>query len=452
MRFRFCHIVIIALTWLSSAQAADLKEVYLIAIDNDPTIQAAFAALRANEQALPQALANMVPNISGTYTTSGTKDNVNFFGDYNTNQYGITLNQPLFHPELWAQFEQARHISKGARATYLSATQDLIIRVANQYFAILGAIDDLNFAQSQRKAFARELEQSKQRFEVGLIAITGVEEAKARHDNAVANEIAAKNAVADQYEKLREITGRPLPEGISLFPIEHPLSLLPPTPANQESWVASAHQYNLNVYAAKENAEQQKALIGYQASGHFPKFDFQASVQRVRNPPPFPFDELQTQKSVTLNVAVPIFAGGGVVFRTQEASARYDEALKRWEAEQRTADSNTRQAYRGVLTAISGVEALAQAVVSNRSALEATQAAYEVGSRTMVDVLNAQSNLLAAERDHSKARYKYLYEGLLLKQAAGILNMGDLIAVNELMVGKGKCDIAMTVPANRKKS
>jgi outer membrane protein len=436
MRFGFKHLFLIASWWASSIHAADLREVYLIAIDNDPTIQAAFAALKANEQAIPQAIAQMVPNITANYTTAGTDDNVAVFGDYNTHAYGITLTQPLFHPEHWAQFEQARHVTKGARAAYLSATQGLIIRVASQYFAILGAIDDLHFTQSQRKAFARELEQSKQRFEVGLIAITAVEEAKARHDNAVANEIAAQNAVFDQYEKLREITGRPLPEGVALFPITHPLSLVPPSPADQESWVASAHRYNLDVTVAKEKAEQQKALIAYQVSGHFPKFDFQADVQSYKGQPPYPFDLLTIQKTITLNVVFPLFAGGGTVFRTQEASARYEEAMKQLEAQQRTADSNTRQAYRGVLTAISGVEALAQAVVSNRSALDATQAAYEVGTRTMVDVLNAQSNLLSAQREHSKARYKYLLEGLKLKQASGILNMDDLCAVNALMVSK----------------
>lgn len=432
----FVRLLLVSLCWVPLAKGEDLRQVYLIAIDNDPTIQAAFAALKANEQAIPQALAQMAPNISGNFTTTGTHDNVPFFGNYNTRNYGITLTQPIFHPEYWAQFEQARHICIGAKATYFSATQDLIIRVANQYFAILGAIDDLHFAQSQRKAFARELEQSQQRFEVGLIAITAVQEAKARHDNAVANEIAAQNAVFDQYEKLREITGRPLPEGITLFPISHPLQLIPPSPTDQESWVLSAHKYNLRVAAAKESAKQQKALIGFQAAGHFPKFDFQASAQRTKPAPPFPFDQLQTQKSISLNVAVPIFASGAVIFRTEEARARYEEAMMKWEAEQRSADSATRQAYRGVLTAISGVEALAQAVVSNRSALEATQAAYDVGTRTMVDVLNAQSDLLAAERDHSKARYKYLLEGLKLKQAAGILNMDDLLAVNSLMTCK----------------
>lgn len=438
MRFDFRYLVVIIAYWAMPTHATNLKEVYMMAIDSDPTIQAAFAVMKANEQSFPQAIAQLIPNLSGNYMTSGTQDNVSIFGNYNEQNYGLTLTQPIFHPEYWAQLDQARHICKGARASYLSATQELIIRVASQYFAVLGAIDDLTFAQSQRKAFARELEQSEERFQVGLIAITAVQEAKARHDNAVANEIAAQNTVFDQYEKLREIIGCPLPEGVTLFPISHPLTLIAPSPNDQESWVASAHRYNLKVYAAKENAAQQKSLIGYQASGHFPKFDFQANISRVKSQPPFPFNVPNTQKTIALNVSIPLFSGGSVISRTQEAAARYDEAMKKLEAEQRTADSLTRQAYRGVLTAISGVEALAQAVVSNRSALEATQAAYEVGTRTMVDVLNAQSNLLAAERDHSKARYKYLLEGLKLKQSSGILNIDDLLAVNELMTSKSE--------------
>lgn len=434
MRQRIPLLVLIMISFYASMlHAASLKEVYRMAVESDPTIQAAFAALRANEQAIPQAIAQMVPNLSANYTTTGTQDDVSIFGDYNTQNYGITLTQPIFHPEHWAQLEQARHVCKGARASYLAATQELIIRVATQYFAVLGALDDLTFTESQRKAFARELEQSQQRFEVGLIAITAVQEAKARRDNAVANEIAAQNAVFDQYEKLREIIGRPLSEGVTLFPISRPLQLVSPSPADQESWVASAQRFNLTVYAARENALQQKSVIAYQASGHFPKFDLQANVQKNKGPPPYPFNLPNNQKNLTLNVSFPLFAGGGTLARTKEASSRYDEAMKLLEAEQRTAESATRQAYRGVLTAISGVEALAQAVISNRSALEATQAAYEVGTRTMVDVLNAQSNLLSAQRDHSKARYKYLLEGLKLKQAAGTLAMEDLLAVDQLM-------------------
>lgn len=419
--------------WILPVQAEDLYQIYALALNRDPVLQAAFASLQASRTALPQALAQMAPNLSANYTTAGT--DTNFVpAHYNTQNYGFTLSQPIYHPEHWAQLEQARHIKKGAGASYLSAFQALMFRVASQYFAILGAIDDLQFAQAQTKSFSRQLEQSQQRFEVGLIAITDIQDAKARYDSALATQIAAENEVADQYEKLREITGNAINE-IALFPTNKPLNLVAPIPNNQESWVTTANQQNLDIIASRENAAQFKAAIGAQVANHFPKVDVNGSLQRIKNPPPLA-EPLQFSKSISLNVSVPLFAGGSAVFRTQEAQARYQEALKQLETQRRAIDSITRQAFRGVLTAISSVNALAQAVVSSKSALQSTQAAYEVGTRTIVDVLDAETNLYSAERDHAKARYNYLLEGLRLKQAAGILSADDLLAINALMQEK----------------
>jgi len=437
--FIFKYWIIITLAYFIPAYAhatssKNLSQIYALAVLQDPTLQAAQAALRANRQVFPQALAQMAPNLSASYNTTATQSNLFYLGSYNTTNYSFNLTQPIYHPEHWAQLEQARYIAKGAGAVYLSATQALMIRVANQYFAILGSLDDLHFTQAQRKAFKRQLEQTQQRFEVGLIAITDVQDAKARFDSAVADEIAAANAVADQYEKLREITGDPI-ENVTLFPTTHPLALLPPTPNNQETWVTTAHRENLDIIAAKETAQQLKAAVAFQAAGHYPKVDVTGSLGRSKNAPPFPFDLLGYSKSVALNISVPIFAGGGVIFRTQEAKARYEEALKKLEVQQRATDSETRQAFRGVLTALSGVQALHQAALSSKTALDATQAAYEAGTRTMVDLLNAQSDLFKAERDHAKARYQYLLEGLKLKQAAGVLSAQDLFAVNDLITG-----------------
>jgi outer membrane protein len=437
MRFRHLIFILASLGLTQTAKAEDLWQVYQIAEESDPTLQAAYDLYQANKQALPLAISQMVPNLSGSYNTTGVNSTANFQGDYNTQNYSLNLTQPLYHPEHWAQLDAARHLVKGAYATYYSATQDLMIRVANQYFAVLGAIDDLHFTEAQRKAFARQLEQTKQRFEVGLIAITDVEEARARHDKAVAEEIAAKNAVANEYERLREITGIPIHE-ITLFEPNKPLPLLAPSPADQETWVDTAQKSNPNVIAAIENAEQAKAAIGTQVAGHFPKFDLQGQLQRAKGAPPFPFDQLVYNKVLALNISVPIFSGGGVYARTQEASARYCEARDRLEIQKRSVYSATRQAYRGVLTTISEVEALAQAVVSSKSALQATLAAYEVGTRTMVDVLDSESNLLNAERVHAKARYAYLFQGLKLKQAAGILTAEDICAVNNIIRGNGK--------------
>lgn len=430
------------LCWTTIVCSEDLRQVYELSLANDPVIQAAYASLQAKKQTVPEAIAQMVPNLSGNYTTSGVNSDPAFPGDmnneYNTTSYSLTLNQPLFHPEHWAQLEQARHVVKGADATYLSAAQQLIIRVAQQYFAILGAEDELQFATGKRKAFERELEQTQQRFDVGLIAITDVQDSRARRDDALAKEIAAQNFVANQYEKLRQITGKLITK-IAPFPPSKKLPLLPPNPNQQETWVTSAHNNNLDVIAAKEASQQFKAAIGTQVAGHYPKVDLQGSLQRNKGAPPF--DDLAFSRNVTLNVTVPIFAGGGVYFRTQEASSLYEESLKKLESQLRAAEASTREAFRGILTSISGVQALAQAVISNKSALEATQAAYEVGTRTIVDVLDAQSNLLSAERDHAVARYNYLLQGLQLKQSSGILVSSDLYEVSDLMTGKATIDV-----------
>ncbi len=437
----FRKLPLLLLAWACPLYAENLTQIYRLAVENDPVLQQAYYGLEANRQLLPEAISQMLPNLSGNYTTAGTETSQSVSspfvakGGYNTQSYGLTLTQPIYHPEYWAQLEQSKHVLKSASASYLSAAQALIVRVAQQYFAILASIDDLDYAKGQAKAFSREYEQAKQRFDVGLIAITDVETAKSRYDNAVATEISAKNAVADQYEQLREIVGKKI-DHVNLFPMEKNLPLLNPTPNNQEAWVDMANIYNLDVIAAREHAYQLKSAIGAQVAGHFPKVDVQGQVNRNKSAPPF--NDLTYNRSVSLNVSVPIFAGGGVVYKTREATARYDEAMQALEQQQRLADGDTREAFRGVLTAMSRVTSLKQAVISSESSLKATKAAYEVGTRTIVDVLNAETLLLNAIREHAQARYEYLLQGLILKQKAGTLTSDDLYAVCSLIEGKAQ--------------
>lgn len=419
--------------YANSVSAENLCQVYDLAVANDPALHAAFDNLQANRQSLPQAIAVMLPNLSANFNTSGGVDTIQYGGGYNTQNYGITLNQPIFHPEHWAQLEQARHVVKGAVATYVSAQQELIIRVATQYFNILTALDNLTFTQANRKAFAREYDQAKHRFDVGLIAITDVQDAKSKYDSAVADVISAENAVADQYEILREITGFAVKK-VEVFPTKT-FSLTPPSPNKKEEWVLSAHLFNPDVIAARENTKQRKAFIAQQVAGHFPTFDLQGNAARSKLPPPYP-DALAETTSLSLNVNIPIFAGGMIVSRTTQASAQYSESLQQLEAQQRAVDSSARQAYLGVLTAISRVSALAQAVVSSETAYKANQAAYSVGTRTITELLDSESKIFLAQRDLAQARYQYLLEGLKLKQAAGVLSCNDITQINALITGQ----------------
>lgn len=427
---------------VSTVHADDLAQIYSLAQDNDPTLQAAYADFVANKQALPEAVASMVPHLSATYRTTGYNSNVSLRGfDFNTRSYGFNLNLPLYRAELWAQLEQARHTVKAATANYMNANQSLIFRVAQQYFIILAATDDLNFNKAQRVTFARNYEQNKERQEVGLISITDVEDAKARYDRAVADEIISNNTLQNEYEILREMVGCPIEEVVPL-PQTHTLHLIPPTPAAPEEWVCMAQDLSFDIQVAKETAEQYKAAIGTQTAGHLPSVDLLGQIQRQKGIPPFPFSAFTYEKNLTLTINVPIFSGGGVLYKTREAMARYDQAMKKLDIQQRNTNSNVRQAYRSVLAAINSVTALAQVVVSNQGVVDATNASYEIGTRTMVDVLDAETRLLGAKRDHSKARYNYIMEGLRLKQATGILTPDDIIAVNDMLCGRQRLEEA----------
>jgi outer membrane protein len=425
----------ILLTCSLNANSHTLLDIYKLALEYDPTIKAQENQMLANKQSVPQSIAAILPTISGSYQTTGTNTETFLGGHYNTQNYSLNLSQAIYRPDLWAQIEQSLHISRQALASYLSATQALIIRVSERYFAVLSAQDNLAFAKGQKKAFSRELEQTSQRFEVGLIPITDVHEAQARLDGAIAREVRALNGVSDEYEKLGEITGVPINE-VTSFPNNKYLPLLPPAPNNQAAWVSSANAHNLDVITAKENSLQLKAAKAIQMAGHMPKVDVTAQTGRAISSPPF--DSTNFSKSASLNLSVPIFNSGGVHYRVVESSYRHREGLDLLEKQRRSAVSLTRQAYRGVLTRISEVEALKQTVVSNSSALKATQAAYEVGTRTIVDVLDAQTNLLNAERELANSRYNYMLEGLKLKQAAGILKQDDLFEVDNIINGRVK--------------
>lgn len=410
----------------AGAKPADILTVYQWAETSDPELQAAKARQLAASETLPQAIALLLPTLNSTANTRGIQSEL--LGNHNTYFYTLELNHETFNVRNWQTFRKARQDVRAATATYNAAVQDLIIRVANQYFNILAAQDDLEFARSSRIAFSRFLEQTQQRFKVGLIAITDVHEAQARRDNAYANEIAAKNALENEYEVLRTLVGRKVN---SIAVLRKTFSLKEPTPNNIEQWVETAKQGNFTQLALRYSLNAAKREIDIQRSGHFPTVNFSADALRSKNPPPSYFRSKDERLTLTLNV--PIFQGGGVVSRTRQAIYDYERLDREYEDSLRNLMSDTRQAFRTVSTLISQVKALKQAVVSNESSLKAIKAAFDVGTRTSVDVLNAQSELLAAERDYKKARYDYILQGLRLKQNAGTLHSDDILQVNGLI-------------------
>ncbi|MCP3665548.1 MAG: TolC family outer membrane protein [Gammaproteobacteria bacterium] len=418
------------------ALGEDLLEIYNLALEYDAQLKEARANRDAALEARPLAKSRLLPLISAAGDAGRTDVNLTesgapgYEGQYNSGGISLNMNQPIYHRDYWIQLEQADKQIAQAEAVYAAEEQDLMLRVSQAYFDVLGAQDDVDFSEASYNALVRRLEQTKQRFDVGLIAITDVHESQAGTDQARANLIRAKNQLSNAWEALYEII---IQDVKTLKAVTKGLPLTPPKPENMADWDSSAQQQNLGVLAALMAKDIARQEIDVQRSGHYPTFDLVASYGMSETDHP----TQQSLNSNTGNIGVqfnlPIYAGGGVTSSTRQAQYFFESAQEALDKQRRLVKRLTRNAYRGVMDSISSVEALRAGVVSAESALEATQAGVEVGTRTTVDALNAESNLFQARRDHAASRYTYLLQGLQLKQAAGSLSAEDLKALNKLL-------------------
>lgn len=431
VRSSFSKTILICILGLacSTTWAEDLSTILNLALDVDTNLQQARDNKFATMELLPQTRAGLLPTVTGTANTQYNNTNNPLLLRYNMFSVGATLSQQVFNVTNWQLYRQSDIKIKAAIANYEDSIQDLVLRVVTQYFAILKAIDDLNFAVSERKAFARSLEETQQKFDAGVIAITDVNEAQAKYDGARAQEIMAINEVSNQKEQMGEITGVPA-GNISL--LKDSLKLHEPQPANIEHWVQTAVQQNFAVQSKVYEAESARKDISIQRAAHYPTIEADGSTSRGKSTPVTAgvTAPIANSNSIGLTLTLPIFTGGKIMSKTRQAEYQYRIALEAAVSVQRQTVSNVRQAYRGVLTQISQVKALQQSVISSKSALDATQAAFEVGTRTIVDVLNSKTDLLRAISNLSKARYDYVTESFKLKRYSGILSIQDANVVN----------------------
>lgn len=421
--------------------ASDLIELYGLAERHDPDIRAAFADFRAVEQQVPQSWANLLPQISGSVNQSYSEGETEIEGqptrefDGESTGFEVRATQTIYNHGYWQRLSQANLNAAQAEADYNAARQDLIVRIATAYFNVLGAIDNLAFAEAERKSVEQQLEQTKQRFEVGLIAITDVKESQAQYDQAVAQEIEAQNTLSTTREALWTIVNT-YPQRIKALGEQMPLQQ--PEPADKQQWVDKALAENLSLIAADFARKSAQQEVDIQRSGHYPTIDVTARHNysdeeegRFSFDPTDPTSPIEsTDTTITLSVNVPIFTGGGTHARVKEAVFRREATRERYEATRRRVIQQTRDAYQSVIADISRVNALKQALVSSEAAYEATVAGYEVGTRNSVEVLNALRNVFAAKRDYAQTRYNYVLDLLRLKQAAGNLSMGDVKEIN----------------------
>ncbi|MEM9207810.1 MAG: TolC family outer membrane protein [Pseudomonadota bacterium] len=442
---------VVACACTATAQAASLLEIYQQALQSDPLIHEAESRRLAALEANPQARSLLLPQIQGTASLQTSESDGNQFvvtdafvgsipfeGDSDNTDWSLNLRQSVFRWDQVVGLQQANKRVAQAEADYEAAQQDLIIRVATRYFDVLGAEDVLTSIHADRQAIARQLEQARQRFEVGLIAITDVQESQAAYDQAVASEIGAKRSLATSRYLLREITGEYVS---SLSAPKEGLPLQSPSPADEASWIDLALNQNLALVSSRLNEEIARKEIAFRRTGHYPTVDLVAGRRFSETEgsrtfgagPSNPAEFDSTNDFIGLELSVPIFSGGAVSSRVREAVYLHRASLEQVQRVTRETERATRDAYLGVLAEISRVNALKQAVESSQTALEATQAGFEVGTRTIVDVLNSQRDLYTAITNYYSSRYAYIGNVLLLKQAAGNLRIQDLEEIDRFL-------------------
>ncbi len=420
---------------LQNLFAQDLMEIYQLALENEPEYKGSYLNQFAAAENKSQSIARMLPNISVQGKASRDRLNskkLTFQGsgvqNYWSNTFTVNFSQPVFHWEHWVQLSQSDNQIAQAEAQFQADSQALMLKIVEAYFNILSAQDTLEFAKAEKRAIGKQLEQARQRFEVGLIAITDVHEAQAAFDEATANEIEADNELDNQKENLRELIGN---HEEALNPLTAEIPLMQPEPEDLDAWAKTAEMSNFKVIAQLNQTEFSRKSIALQRSGHLPTLDIVASygVSDVTSN----FGLRGDTQSVGLQVNVPIFEGGGVYSRTKQAEFEFRKEKQNLIKIKRTVIRDVKNAYRGVLSSISRVKALKAAVKSAASALEATEAGFEVGTRTMVDVLTEQRNLYRVKRDYARSRYDYLVNAIRLKNAAGNLSENDLQQINQFL-------------------
>jgi outer membrane protein len=391
-----------------------------------------------------QGRAGLLPNISISAQTNWNEyyQNGDLQNEYNNFSSSARLTQPLIRLDSWFKYRQSKFLTDAAEADFAYSQQALIVRTAELYFNVLRAIDNLSAARSEEKAIKKQLDQIRQRYEVGLAAVTEVQEAQLAFDLSLASRTRVEGEVYTAKEALNALVGR---EILSLDGLVNDLNVTNPVPASKEEWARKAVENNFRLQAANLRKFASKNNARSVASNHLPKVDI-VGVQTESETNQYAFDGLNTggafnitvpdetqRDTYSLQLSMPIFQGGAVISRTKQAYAESNKSSEDALFTERSVIQDVRSQYSNVVTLVANLRAQKQAVVSASSALEATKVGYEVGTRNIVDLLQAEKNLYSAERNLSNAKYDYLITTLRLHLAAGTLSPENLIEINNLL-------------------
>ena len=436
----FLFLTLGSLLLSGSAKAENLSDVYELALKNDPLLRAAEATYRAGKENKTQGIAGLLPTLSISGSTNWNEYRVEeqLIDQYNSNSYFANLNQPIFRLDKWFQFERGSALSEAASAEFAYQQQETMIRVASAYFNVLNSIDSLNAARAEEKAIGRQKDLAKKRFDVGLAAITEVQETQAAFDLTVVSRIAREAQLDSAQETLTSIVGRDLK---LLSPLIDEFEISLPDPLDRESWVSLGIQNNYQLKSAKLQRDAAQAAARGSASNHLPQIDLVGRVSQsttkqgkfggfIQNPL---FGIEQDTRQYSIQFTLPLYAGGAISSARRQAYANYDRSKEQAIYTERTTIRDVRSNHFGVQTQVANVTARKQALASAESALEATQVGYEVGTRNTVDLLDAQKRLFQAQRDYASSRYEYIISMLRLKASVGLLSPDDLLKISSQM-------------------
>jgi outer membrane protein len=422
-------VISAALGSVSAATWADsLTEIYDQAKQNDPQLLRAAAQRDAAFEGINSARSSLLPqiNLTAGYNINRSDDE---FQDSDRLTAGIGFSQELYNRASWITLDTAEKTARQADSSYAAVQQALILRTAQTYFEVLRSADSLEFVRAEKAAVARQLEQTKQRFEVGLSAITDVHDAQAQYDRVLADEVLAENALVNKYELLREITGQAHSD-LNVLDTDRFSATRPGK--SVDFLLEEAQTKNLSLLAARIGQDVAKDNITLASSGHLPRLTLDGGYNygNERN------DTITSRAGATnsfnagINLAVPLYTGGNTTSLTKQAEYQYVASSEELEQTYRGVVKDVRAFNNNINSSIGAIRAFEQSVVSAESALEATKAGFDVGTRTIVDVLESTQALYNAGRNLSDARYDYILSVLQLRLAVGTLSEQDIVDIN----------------------
>ena len=429
----------LSLTGFSTmSQAENLLQVYQQARTSNPDLRKSAADRDAAFEKINEARSPLLPQLGlgADYTyTNGFRDSNGV--NSNVTSGSLQLTQTLFDMSKWRALSLQEKAAGIQDVTYQTDQQTLILNTATAYFNVLSAIDSLSYTEAQKQAIYRQLDQTTQRFNVGLVAITDVQNARSQYDTVLANEVTARNNLDNAVEALRQVTGNYYPELASL----NVDSFKTDKPQGVNSLLKEAENRNLSLLQARLSQDLAREQIRQAQDGHLPTLDLTASTgvsntsysgSKTRGSSQYD-DNDAGQNKVGLSFSLPLYQGGMVNSQVKQAQYNFVGASEQLESAHRSVVQTVRSSFNNVNASISSINAYKQAVVSAQSSLDAMEAGYSVGTRTIVDVLDATTTLYNAKQQLSSARYNYLINQLNIKNALGTLNEQDLLALNNTL-------------------